>query len=149
VSATGSVLGVCLALAAAVPPGAESRPPADAAFVPQRAFTLAWTHSIEKTRWEEDYRVARAADGSPLLRLVRARIRGTGAGMEPPDGAVLRRGWYEYVPAHQPQGPLRLTRSPYTADYDWCARGRCRPLGAWLPSDGGITLLWPCQKHQN
>ena len=74
-SATGSVLGVCLALAAAVPPGAESRPPADAAFVPQRAFTLAWTHSIEKTRWEEDYRVARAADGSPLLRLVRARIR--------------------------------------------------------------------------
>ena len=107
-------------------------------------FTLAWMHSIEKIRWEEDWRIV----GRELV-ITEARIRGTGAGMEPPDGAVLRRGWYEYVPAHQPQGPLRLTRSPYTADYDWCARGRCRPLGAWLPSDGGITLLWPCQKHQN
>ena len=39
---------------------------------------------------------------------------------------------------------MRLTRSRYTPDYSWCAQGRCRPLGELLPSDGGITLLWPC-----
>jgi hypothetical protein len=35
------------------------------------AFTLAWMHSIEKTRWEEDWRI----EGS-LLRVVAASIRG-------------------------------------------------------------------------
>lgn len=146
----GAALGVCLALAATLPgQGIDGALPqaasAGVVFVPQRAFTLAWTHSIEKTRWEEDYRVERAAKGPPVLRLARARIRGTGAGMEPPEGARLQQGWYVYTPATQPEGPLRLTRSPYTPDYDWCAQGRCRPLGALLPSDGGVTLLWPCQ----
>lgn len=143
----GALLGVCLALAAALPPGSIEPPQADDArvrFVPAARFTLAWTHSIEKTRWEEDYRVRRDAQGKPGLLLERARIRGTGAGMEPPADAVLREGWYDYRPAHQPQGPLRLTRSIYTPDYDWCAAGACRPLGSLLPSDGGVTLLWAC-----
>lgn len=145
-----AVLGVCLALAASLPPGAEfADPPASAGtvtvrFVPQARFTLAWTHSIEKTRWEEDYRVRRGSDGAPRLELTVARIRGSGAGMEPPPGSVLRGGWYSYAPAQQPSGPLRLTRSPHTADYDWCAQGRCQPLSDLLGSDGGVTLLWPC-----
>ncbi|HCN88979.1 MAG TPA: DUF1850 domain-containing protein, partial [Oxalobacteraceae bacterium] len=25
--------------------------------LPLQAFTLGWTHSIEKIRWEEDYRI--------------------------------------------------------------------------------------------
>jgi hypothetical protein len=29
------------------------------------AFTLAWTHSIEKVRWEEDWRIAGTASKSP------------------------------------------------------------------------------------
>lgn len=151
-SAAG-VLGVCLALAAGLPPGAEASGGLPAAgdarvrFAPQTRFTLAWTHSIEKTRWEEDYQVRRDAAGRPLLRLARARIQGTGAGMEPPADAVRRGAWYEYVPADQPQGALRLTRSPYTADFELCPAGRgCRPMGEWLPSDGGITLLWACQR---
>ena len=57
-------------------------------------FTLAWTHSIEKIRWEEDWRVT--PDG---LEIVEARIRGTGAGMEPPEGAELRDGIWHYRPA--------------------------------------------------
>lgn len=104
------------------------------------AFTLAWTHSIEKIRWEEDWRLA-----GGRLELVEARIRGSGAGMEPPAGAVLRQGWYEYVPHAQPRGALRLSRAPYVADYEWCDSGDCRPLGDWLASDGGVTLLWACQ----
>jgi len=50
------------------------------------AFTLAWTHSIEKIRWEEDYRVENGR-----LRLVEARIAGSGAGMEPPLHAAAQR----------------------------------------------------------
>ena len=48
-----------------------------------QAFTLAWAHSIEKIRWEEDWRVE-----ENQLHLVEARIKGTGAGMEPPPDAV-------------------------------------------------------------
>ncbi|WP_448152289.1 DUF1850 domain-containing protein [Castellaniella caeni] len=69
------MLGVCFTLAAAlqVPPR----------FVPVQAFTLAWTHSIEKIRWEEDYRVARDAQGHPVLIPGKARILGSGAGICP------------------------------------------------------------------
>ena len=53
-------------------------------------ITLRWSHSIQKTVWEEDYR--REGDA---LRLVAARVRGAGAGMEPPADAVLKDGaWH-------------------------------------------------------
>ena len=128
-----SLLGVCLALAAT---------PSQAVFVPVQRFTLAWTHSIEKTRWEEEYAVD-AHDGTPRLRALGARVRGSGAGMEPPPDAVLRDGWYEYS-SQQSLPSLRLTRSVFTPDYEWCDAAGCRPLGAWLPSDGGVTLLHAC-----
>jgi hypothetical protein len=132
-------LGVCLALAAA---GQVAAP----VFVPVERFTLAWTHSIEKVRWEEDYAVRPGGTSSaaPVLQALTARVRGSGAGMEPPPDAVLRNGWYEYTPRTvSPQG-LRLTRSAFTADYDWCVGARCVPMAQLLPSDGGITLLTPC-----
>lgn len=129
-------LGVCLALAA--------QPAAAPVFVPAERFTLAWTHSIEKVRWEEDYEVA-LRGGALALLAVAARVRGSGAGMEPPAGAVLRDGWYEFAPARRVHGELALTRSPYTADYDFCAGGACRPLSALLPSDGGVTRLAACR----
>ncbi|HEX7436193.1 MAG TPA: DUF1850 domain-containing protein, partial [Caldimonas sp.] len=59
-----------------------------------QAFTLAWTHSIEKVRWEEDYRVEGTA-----LRLVEARVHGHGAGMEPPPGSRLEGDVWHYTPA--------------------------------------------------
>lgn len=130
-----ALAGVCLALAASA--AAPVR-------VPVAQFTLAWTHSIEKTRWEEDYAVERAPQGSLRLLARDARIRGSGAGMEPPAGSVLQDGWYVYRSGTPPLPELRLTRSPFTADYEWCVQGRCRPLGELLPSDGGVTRLWPC-----
>jgi hypothetical protein len=133
-------LGVCLALLA-------TGPAAQPAFVATDHFTLAWTHSIEKVRWEEDYSIEWSTESPrhPVLKAQRARVRGSAAGMEPPDDAVLRNGWYEYQPqTWSPQG-LRLTRSVYTADYEWCAQGHCEPLARWLPSDGDITLLTPCE----
>ncbi len=143
-------LGACLILAAAQTAVPEVNATAQEVFMPGGRFTLAWTHSIEKVRWEEDYRVvapeAAAIGRGPQLRLEAARIRGTGAGMEPPPDAVLKDGWYHYHPETLDPYEQRLTRSTYTADYEWCSsEGRCRPMGELLPSDGGITLLRPCR----
>lgn len=130
-------LGFCLSLAAL-----SSGSPL---FIPSDHFTLAWTHSIEKVRWEEDYRIVQPnTAGPPELLLERARIQGSAAGMEPPDDAVLRNGWYEYHPVTPTPSGLRLTRSVHTADYDICFAGQCRPMGELLASDGDITWLRPC-----
>lgn len=127
-------LGICLTLAAAT-----SVLPV---YVPVERFTLAWTHSIENVRWEEDYAVLPGTP--PRLEILAARVRGSAAGMEPPAGAVLRDGWYEYAPPTVSPFGLRLTRSTHTADYDWCTAGSCVSLGSLLPSDGNITLLRAC-----
>ncbi len=93
------------------------------AFLPLQDFTLAWTHSIEKIRWEEDWRIE-----AGRLRIVEARIRGSGAGMEPPQGAILDNGVWHYVPRLAPQKSLRLANSTFTSGYELCTEGRCRPL---------------------
>jgi hypothetical protein len=133
--------GVCLALVTAT--GATSGP---AVFVPVHSFTLAWTHSIEKVRWEEDYvvRPGKTPEAVPVLEAVVARVHGSGAGMEPPPDARLRHGWYEYTPTLRHPAELRLTRSGFTADYDWCTGGRCRSMADLLPSNGGVTVLTAC-----
>lgn len=103
------------------------------------AFTLAWTHSIEKIRWEEAWIVHEGA-----LQLVTARVKGHGAGMEPPAGAVLRDGAWQWHPGTR-HDRLRLTRSGFTADYEWCAPDApCRPLADIVPADGGVTEVWAC-----
>jgi hypothetical protein len=133
-----AAIGLCLSLAAAAPAGA------DPVFVAGQRFTLAWTHSIEKTRWEEDYRVV-VDGGAVRLHATEARIRGSGAGMEPPPGAVLRDGWYAYRPPEAWPAQLLLSRSGFVADYELCIDSRaCRPIAHWLPSDGGATRLRAC-----
>lgn len=134
-----AALGVCMMLAAA--------PTVAPQFVLTDRFTLAWTHSIEKVRWEEDYRVVATTEGGRNARLVAgpARVKGSAAGMEPPEGARLHDGWYHYMPKNKVVEPLRLTRSVYTPDYQWCVNGRCNPLSAIMPTDGDVTLLYACQ----
>lgn len=107
------------------------------------AITLSWTHSVQKTRWEEDYRLEGQA-----LRLVSARIEGTGAGMEPPDDAVWRAGAWHYTP-RLPQLPtVKLQHSPYVPPYVVCAQGRCSSLPDWLPGlpAEGVVELRPCSQ---
>ncbi len=90
------------------------------------AFTLAWTHSVEKTRWEEEWRVTPAG-----LDLVAARVEGSGAGMEVPEGAVLEDGVWTYRPVLPPQEALRLASSGATGGgWEICAAGRCLTVGA-------------------
>ncbi len=111
-------------------------------------FTLAWTHSIEKIRWEEDYRAETvASDGGGgqvlLLRLTEARIRGSGAGMEPPEGARLdEHGVWHYVPKLAPLPVLRITQSQFTQGYELCRGGECLPLTELLSglADGVVEL---------
>lgn len=131
-------LGICLSLAAAL----HGSP---VVFVPVTEFTLAWTHSIEKVRWEEDYAVRLdPLNQQPVLHAVQARVRGSAAGMEPPLDAVLRHGWFVYTPAIKTSFELRLTRSEFTPDYEACMLGRCQSLSHWIASDNGVTLLKAC-----
>ncbi len=105
------------------------------------SFTLAWTHSIEKIRWEEDYRVEGTA-----LHLVEARIRGSGAGMEPPAGSRFEHGVWHYTPALPALPQLRLTHSNYTAGYELCHDGRCAALTRYAPAaePGGVIEVSAC-----
>ena len=111
------------------------------ATLPGPEFTLAWTHSVEKTRWEETYRIA----GDRLL-LVEASVEGSGAGMEPPPGAQLRDGRWSWQPqtAH---AELRLTHSTYTRDYTLCANGRCADLGdrVGAMAEGEVVTVRSCE----
>lgn len=134
-------LGVCLQLVAAP----ESTP----VFVPTQEFTLAWNHSIEKVRWEEDYVIQLDAKQQPALIALAARIKGSAAGMEPPEGAILKAGWYHYKPLVEEHPQLYLTRSEFVPDYEWCDEHGCRSLADFLSSDGGVTLMWACTEETN
>jgi len=123
------VTGLCLAAAAI------------SAALPLQGFTLAWTHSIEKIRWEEDYRIV-----GQHLELVEARIRGSGAGMEPPDGAMLKNGVWHYRPTLPLLPRLRLARSGYVADYELCWDAQCKPFRDIVdaPEAGQVVDLFAC-----
>ncbi len=98
------------------------------------AFTLSWIHSVEKIAWQEDWVIE---DGR--LRIAEARIKGSGAGMEPPDDAVLKDGWWHYVPKLPPQREVHLAASGATVSaWTLCANGQCLELGK--QAGDGITL---------
>lgn len=102
------------------------------------AFTLGWSHSVEKTRWEEDWRI-----GPDGMRIVEARVRGSGAGMEPPEGAVLQGGWWVYAPGIPAMTHLLLAASGATGGgWSICAaHSRCIEIGA---AAGAPVRLEPC-----
>ncbi|MER9937082.1 DUF1850 domain-containing protein [Mesorhizobium sp. M0088] len=101
------------------------------------AFTLSWTHSVERTRWQEDWKVTPSG-----LQLIEARIKGSGAGMEPPEDAVLKNGWWIYAPGVGPQRRVVLAASGTTGE-GWmlCSVQGCRELGK---AAGDTIALEPC-----
>ncbi|CDO82045.1 DUF1850 domain-containing protein [Pseudomonas aeruginosa] len=124
--------GLCLGLAGVV-----------WASLPLQHFTLAWQHSIEKIRWEEDYQVTSAG-----LLLGEARIRGNGAGMEIPDDAVLRDGAWHYRRRLPPLQPLHAGRTPEAGDYQLCTEHGCQALSHWLGPPTTATPavdFWACE----
>jgi hypothetical protein len=104
------------------------------------AFTLAWTHSVEKTRWEEDWRIT--AEG---LEIVGARIEGSGAGMEVPGDARFDGRYWRYRPELPPQPSLVLARSGMTVgDWEICFAGSCRDLPETPGSAQSPAILSAC-----
>jgi hypothetical protein len=103
------------------------------------AFTLAWTHTVEKIRWEEDWRVAPAG-----LHMVEARVKGTGAGMEPPADAKLHDVWWRYQPQVPTLPRLVLARSDIGEDWELCQNGECMAVGALLGRNAATVTLVSC-----
>ena len=95
--------------------------------VPADGFSLSWRHSIEKIEWRETYRIV----GDRLL-IADAAIQGSGAGMDPPEGARLEHGAWHYRPAQPWRDSLTLSRSEYAGDYTLCIGSRCAPLETWM-----------------
>jgi hypothetical protein len=110
------------------------------ATLPQREFVLAWTHSVQKTRWTERYRV-----DDDAMELVEATVEGSGAGMEPGPGVRLEHGEWTWQPRRR-VASLALRRSTFTDDYAICVAGRCRPMAelAGPPGPDAVVIVAPC-----
>lgn len=109
------------------------------------AFTLAWTHSVEKVDWREDWRVS--AQG---LELVRARVKGSGAGMEPPPEARLVNGWFQWRPKRAALPEVALGNSGAAGEWRLCHHGNCRTLSDIFghPVGAQVTTMSACNKSQ-
>lgn len=95
------------------------------------AFTLRWTHSVERTEWQERWQV----EGGELV-LQEARVRGSGAGMEPGEGAVLLNGWWVWRGRQRVPG-LQLAVSGATGGGWWlCTDAGCDDVEAALTLGG-------------
>ena len=105
------------------------------------AFTLVWTHSIEKIDWQEDWRVTPAG-----LQLVQARVKGSGAGMEPPPEARLVDGWFEWQPQRAPMPEVVLGNSGAAGEWHLCHDGACRTLSEMVghPIGANVTRMTIC-----
>jgi hypothetical protein len=98
------------------------------------AFTLVWTHSIEKVDWQEDWRIM-----SHGLELVQARVKGSGAGMEPP----RKRGWW-MAGFNGNRGARRCRKScsaiPACRRMAACHDGSCRTLSDIFGQPVGVNI---------
>ena len=105
------------------------------------AFTLAWTHSIEKVEWQEDWRVTPAG-----LELVQARVKGSGAGMEPASDARLVDGWFQWRPQRPPMPEVVLGNSGAAGEWRLCGDGNCRTLSEIFghPVGADVTTMKAC-----
>jgi hypothetical protein len=105
------------------------------------AFTLAWTHSVEKTEWQEDWRITANA-----LVLVQARVKGSGAGMEPPPDARLIDGWFRWSPKRPPLQEVTLGNSGAAGEWRLCSNGTCQSLSEIFgrPVGANVTTMRAC-----
>ena len=128
------MIGLCLSVASVL-----------AATLPVERFTLVWTHSVEKIRWEEDYAIR-----ADRLEIVAARVHGSGAGMEIPQGAHYRNGAWEYRPRTEALARLRLAHSGAAGDYTLCWAQGCKTLSQLAGRDvrdAAYIELFPCGRR--
>jgi hypothetical protein len=106
------------------------------------AFTLVWTHSIEKVDWQEDWRVT-----SQGLELIQARVKGSGAGMEPPPDARLVNGWFQWQPKPAVKPEVVLGNSGAAGEWRLCVNGSCQTLSEIFghPVGANATTMRACE----
>jgi hypothetical protein len=104
-----------------------------------QSFSLSWTHTVERTEWREEWRIE-----GDRLKLVQASVKGSGTGIDPPEGAILKDGAYVWQPSLPPIPALTLRRAPQAGDWRLCAGGRCAPLDKWLGGEADPVELRPC-----
>lgn len=99
-------------------------------------FSLRWTHSVEKIEWVEAWLVE-----GDTLTLTEARVKGSGAGMEPGDNARFQQGWWVWSPMTRTPA-LHLAASGATGQ-GWrvCDGDTCQEIGA---KPGEALTLAPC-----
>lgn len=88
------------------------------------AFSLHWTHSVEKEEWVERWSVQDQG-----LRLEEARVKGSGAGMEPGENARLVDGWWVWMP--QTNVPFLMLAASGATGGGWklCDENACWTIG--------------------
>ena len=102
-------------------------------------FMLSWTHSVQKTEWQEDWVVA--PEG---LKLTEARIESTGAGMEMPATARFNGRFWRWSPTLPPLREVQLRRSDAVPEgYRLCTAAGCRVI-AGIEEAADIVVLAPC-----
>jgi hypothetical protein len=96
-------------------------------------FTLRWTHSVERSEWVEHWRI----DGADLV-LQDAQVRGSGAGMEPPEGSVLKNGWWVYRADRRLPVLLLAVSGATGRGWQLCTELGCKDLEALLALGGPL-----------
>ena len=126
-------MGLCLATAGVVKSLAVA------------SFMLSWTHSVEKSEWQEDWRVTPQG-----LEIVEARVKGSGAGMEPSPDAVLKDGWFRWKPQLPALPEVALGNSGLAGEWRLCTGGKCQDLSAILgrPLGVAVTTMSVCKPDQ-
>lgn len=104
--------------------------------LPTQTITLGWMHTVEMTRWEEDYLAT--ADG---VTIVEGRIEALGAGMEPPHSAVWDGRWWRYRPTLPMLSSVNLANSAFAGGYTVCWGSECRPLATIVPQGVRVSIV--------
>ena len=109
-------------------------------FISADRFELGWMHSIEKTNWNEFWRVV-----NNELVLDWASVQTSGAGMDIPENAVFRDGAY-YYRVDRNLSELRLFQVSSPFEYRLCVNSSCKSIESWLgfSSLEGEILVKPC-----
>ena len=105
----------------------------------QSPLTLAFEHSVERTRIEEDYE--RLGDA---LVLTEVRTRGPAAGIEPPVHARSADGWWHYPPQIEPLPRSLFRNTLLRGGYEVCRAGRCTRLADLLGDEQRLLEMAPC-----
>ncbi len=110
------------------------------------AFTLSWVHSVEKIEWQEDWQITPQG-----LQIVQARVKGSGAGMEPPPEARLVDGFFRWTPRLEPLPEVVLGNSGLAGEWHICTEGKCQELSAIMgrPVGTNVTTMSVCKNEDS